>query len=393
MQHRQAPDVLAKTCGRLGESLGGGGCQMIEGRALHSKDLTFLLLFSLLTVHVGEASQKPARQRVKPEASTNEIRAQLLNADTNPTLRFPVARMGHMNSTLSFGWLDISRTSIRYRVEQPPEKSQDSFEVTRAQMRGLDFQGLFLEFSNPKMQRIFFLPPNEWDSFRRGFSIVSAAEGGAEMTRAIAQAIENFDLALSLARPPAPAPPAVTERPETPAAPPSKPAVQARAPSIVLVEPAGAGDERAVEADNSPLVIRGAVMDAGGIPVVTINGAPANLRPQSTQTAEFWSDPLPLQVGENRFQISASNSARVGAHLIVVVNYAPKAAPAHPRALDKESILGLLKGGVPATHVAALIKERGVKFRPTDDDLKAIRAEGGSDEVVQAIQQAEMPSP
>jgi hypothetical protein len=336
----------------------------------------------------GGAEQKAARQIGKPEASSNDnLRPQLLNADTNPTLRFPIARMGHMNSTISFGWLDVSRDSVRYHVEQPPGKSQDSFEVSRRGIRIIGFQGLFLEFSNPKYNRIFYLPPSEWESLDSGRGIVSAAEGGAGATQSIVRAIQYFDMALSLAKPPAPAPLAAVERPAPPSLPPP-PAAPAAAPNIVLVVPAGAGGKQAVELDASPLVIRGAVMDASGIPVVTINGQPANIRPQSTQAAEFWSDPLPLQPGDNRFQISAANAARAETHLDFVVHYTTKAAPANSRALDKNKIIALLHGGVSAARVVELVKERGIKFRPTEDDLNVIRAEGGSDELIQAIQQA-----
>lgn len=352
-----------------------------------------LLLFVMLAGVCGATAQKAVRQSGRPAPSSSDNdRPQLLNADTDPTLRFPIARMGHMNATISFGWLDISRNLVRYHVEQPPDKSQDSFEVSRQQIRGLSFQGLFLEFSNPKMQRIFFLAPGEWESLHSGIGIVSAAEGGVEATQSIERAIENFDFALSLARPPAPPPPAVVERPAAPTAPQS-PAAPAAAPSIVLVAPGGAGGEQAVERDESPLVIRGAAMDSSGIPVATINGSPANMRPQSTQAAEFWSDPLPLQPGENRFQISAANTARVESHLLILVRYTPKAASVNPRALGKEEIIDLLHGGVPSARLADLVKERTIKFRPTEDDLNVIRAEGGSDELIQAIRQAAGPAP
>jgi len=348
------------------------------------RSLLVLLLLVKLAGGSSTAAEKVVRPSGKPESSSNDnARPQLLNADTNPTLRFPIARMGHMNGTISFGWLDISRDSIRYHVEQPASKSPDSFELSRGQVRVIDFQGLFLEFSNPKYNRIFYLPPSEWESLHSGIGIVSAAQGGVAATQSIARAMQNFDFALSLARPPATAPPPVVESPVTPPA----PAAPATAPNIMLVAPAGAGDKQVVECDESPLVIRGAVMDGGGIPVVTINGSPANMRPQSTQAAEFWSSPLPLQRGDNRIQVSAANAAHVEAHLMVLVHYTPKVAPLNPRALDKPEILALLHGGVPATRVAALIKERGVKFQPTADDLNLIRAEGGSDELTQAIQQ------
>lgn len=347
---------------------------------------SFLLLVIMLVGISGVAAQKAARQRANPDSTSNDnLRPQLLNAETNPTLRFPIARMGHMNGTLSFGWLDISRSTVRYQVEQPPGKSQDSFEVPRQQVRVIGFQGLFLEFSNPKYNRIFYLPLNEWESFRSGIHIVSAAEGGSEATGSIQRAMENFDFALSLAKPPAP----VTERPVAPPlAPPPKPATPPPAPSVVLVAPAGATDNRPVELDQTPLVIRGAVIDAGGIPVVTIAGLPANLRPQSTQAAEFWSDPLPLQPGDNRFAVSATNAAHAATHLTVWVHYTPKAATVNPRALAKLDILDLLHGGVPAANLVELIKQKGIKFHPTTDDLRDIRAEGGNDDLVEAIRQA-----
>jgi hypothetical protein len=347
-----------------------------------------LLLFAMLAGIPGAASEKPARQSSKPESSSNSTTtSQLINTETNPTLRFPIARLGHMNGTISFGWLDVSRDMVRYHVEQPPAKSQDSFEVSRQGIRLVAFQGLFLEFYNPKYNRILYLPPSEWESLHSGFGIVSAAEGGAAATSSIEQAIKNFDFALALARPRKPPPPAVVESPVAPPSP--QPTVApVPAPNIVLVTPAGASGNQAVESDTSPMVIRGAVMDASGIPVVMINGAPANMRPQSSQAAEFWSDPLPLQPGNNRFQVSASNAAHAETHFDVLVHYTPKAAPPNPRALDKQEIVALLHGGVSSARIVELVKERGIKFRPTADDLNVIRAEGGSDELIEAIQKA-----
>ena len=198
-----------------------------------------LLLFAMLAGIPGAASEKLARQSSKPESSSNSTTtSQLINAETNPTLRFPIARMGHMNGTISFGWLDVSRDRVRYHVEQPPAKSQDSFEISRQGIRVIGFQGLFLEFSNPKYNRIFYLPPGEWESLHSGFGIVSAAEGGAAATSSIEQAIKNFDFALALARPRKPPPPAVAESPIAPPLPQPTEA-PAVAPNVVLVAPAG----------------------------------------------------------------------------------------------------------------------------------------------------------
>jgi hypothetical protein len=145
-----------------------------------------------------------------------------------------------------------------------------------------------------------------------------------------------------------------------------------------------------VETDESPVVIKGVAMDRAGIPVVTINGQAANMRPQTTQAAEFWSDPVSLQPGGNRIQVTASNSAQLEANVVFLIHYTPKAAPVqvNPRALGKQEIIALLQGGVSNARIVEIVKDRGVKFTPTPDDISAIRAEGGNDELIEAIQQA-----
>jgi hypothetical protein len=165
-------------------------------------------------------------------------------------------------------------------------------------------------------------------------------------------------------------------------------------PTIVLIEPSAAGEGQTVEVTSSPLIIRGVVMDASGIPVVTINGRPVTMRPTSAQAAQFTSDPFVLQPGENRFEVSAINSARgrarvaFVAHLTAIAPKAPPAEPSNPRGLSKAEILSLLQGDVPSVRVAELVKERGIKFVPTPDDLKQIRGAGGGDDLIDAINQA-----
>jgi hypothetical protein len=180
--------------------------------------------------------------------------------------------------------------------------------------------------------------------------------------------------------------PVVAPTPEPkPAAPPSSPA-------IVLASPSGVAPNQTAELYESPLVIRGVATDGAGILVVTINGSTANMRPQNAQAAEFWSDPLPLQPGGNRIEITATNSAHTEATVVFLVHYAPKAAPPNPRALDKQDILSSLNGGVPTARVLVIIKDRGIKFAPTADDLKNFRAAGGNEELIQVIQQAAPPN-
>jgi hypothetical protein len=211
---------------------------------------------------------------------------------------------------------------------------------------------------------------------------MQAAAFGALGTASIFQAIRNFDNVLAMVKPPAPAPPPIVAP-----APEPKPAAPPSPPAVVVTSPSGAIANQTIEANESPLVIRGVAMDSSGIPVVSINGSPANMRPQNTQAAEFWSEPLTLQPGNNPVQITASNLAHVETTLSFLVHYASKAA-VNPRALDKAEIVSLLQGGVPLPRIVEIVKERGIKFVPTAEDLNVIRAAGGNEDLVQALQAA-----
>jgi len=153
-----------------------------------------------------------------------------------------------------------------------------------------------------------------------------------------------------------------------------------------------------VEVGSSPLVVRGVVMDSTGIPVVTINGKSVTMRPTSPQAAQFTSDPLVLQPGENRFEVSAINSAHGQTKVAFIAHFtasAPKAPPVettNPRALGKAEIISLLQGDVPSARVAEIVKQRGIKFAPTQSDLNDIRSAGGGDSLIDAINQAQPPA-
>jgi hypothetical protein len=167
-------------------------------------------------------------------------------------------------------------------------------------------------------------------------------------------------------------------------------------PAIVLVDPPVSTSGQTVEFSKSPLIIRGVVMDSAGLPVVTINGVSAALRPKNSQAAEFTSDPMILQPGENRFEITATSPAHIEAKVVLVAHFTPPAAPALPpptnaKGLAKIDILHLLNGEVPSARVASLVKERGIKFAPTDDDINEFRSAGGGDDLIDALKQSATP--
>ena len=156
--------------------------------------------------------------------------------------------------------------------------------------------------------------------------------------------------------------------------------------------PSGVAENQTVEFNEPTLSLRGAAMDDAGLPTITINGTAAALRPRADNAAEFWSDPITLKAGDNPFDIVATSPAKATSNFHFIVHFAPKAAPVNPRALGKDEIISLLQGGVPTSHVAELVRDRGVKFTPTPSDLNDIRNAGGDDGLIQAIQQAAPPS-
>ncbi len=137
-------------------------------------------------------------------------------------------------------------------------------------------------------------------------------------------------------------------------------------------------------------------MDNSGLPAVTINGAPAAMRPRNAQAADFTSDPIILQPGENKFEVVATNASRAETKVVFIARFTPAAPPrkiqpavhVNSKALGKADILDLLKGEVPNARVVELVKERGIKFGPTEDDYKEIRAAGGGEDLISVLKAA-----
>jgi hypothetical protein len=346
-----------------------------------------LIILSMTLSAPGQRGGRLSSQRFDP-ADFASSRPQLLNADSNPTLRYPIANFsGWSVFSASYGWLDVSREAVHYNVVSPPSKAKEGFELPYKEIRELKLaRGTLTFHGRAKKYNIFYMRQDRWGSIHSGSGFLSASAENAPGTSSISLALRDFDQVLALVKPPA-APSTVVAQPVAAPPPEPKPAAPPAPPTIVLSAPSGAGANQVIELKESPLVIRGVAMDSTGIPVVSINGALANMRPQNTQAAEFWTDPLPLQSGGNRFQIVASNSAHVETQLVFIVHYTPKPPP-DPRALSKPQIIALLQGGVLSGRIAAIIKERSIKFTPTPDDLNDLRAAGADDELIEAIQQA-----
>ena len=95
---------------------------------------------------------------------------------------------------------------------------------------------------------------------------------------------------------------------------------------------------------------------------------------------------------------TATSPAHIEAKVVLVARFTPPVAPVqqpssptNSKNLGKADILRLLTGDVPSARVASLVKERGVKFAPTEEDIDEFRAAGGADDLIDALKQSATP--
>lgn len=418
--------------------------------------LASALLASLLSL--AFSANAAQRRKSRPTSAGEDLgeipKPELLNADSQPTLRYPAASFsGWSVFSTSYGWFDVTKNGIRYTVVEPEGKRNESFEATASDISDLELKYAYLYFrTSNKKRTVFYVPRDRWGSIHSGPAAMQLAAAGAPGTSSMLQAIKNFDHILATVRPPPPPEPQVTFQAEpgtvekghsialmwtsinassvvlepgdktiptqgtlslnpaesttytlvakgpggtksaTATVTVTQPAAAAP-PTIILVEPS-ATIGQTIDVTDPTLKIRGVAMDSTGFPIVSINGAPANMKPQNAQAAEFWSDAVSLQPGENKFEIVALNREQAQARFAFVARYSPPAPPqpatpaANPKALGMEDILDLLKNFVPSSRVTELVKQYGLKFTPTEDDLNDIRNAGGEDDLIGALRDA-----
>ena len=77
-----------------------------------------------IQVSMGRMGAAKAQKRGSPPPEAGEApKPQLLNADSNPTLRYPVSVW---ESSVSCGWLDVTRTGVSYAVVESGRKGKAS---------------------------------------------------------------------------------------------------------------------------------------------------------------------------------------------------------------------------------------------------------------------------
>ncbi len=373
--------------------------------------VSLTLIGSILALAAG-AEKKPA---TRDAVLSGFVRAELLNRETDPTFRFPVMHWFGSIWSVTYGWLDISRDSVRYQVQQAENKRDHSFTSSRRGVVKMKWQGYWLNFQAAgKDRHIVYLPPERWGTVHTGFGMNSAGAENQAFTRGIQDTLQSFEHVLASMPPPPVVPPKPEPAPAPPAAPPptatpakrAEPApASATPPTIVMTQPSVGSSGETLEVAGPTLTVRGIATDASSLPIVTINGLPANMKPRSAQVVEFWSDPVKLTPGHNVFEIMAANSAKLKSSFRFVAQHAPPPpqppptaapapAPAKPqppaiaKGLTKAEILDLLNNYVSSARVAALVRERGIKFQPKPADLDEITAAGGAEDLLEAVKTA-----
>ena len=74
--------------------------------------------------------------------------------------------------------------------------------------------------------------------------------------------------------------------------------------------------------------------------------------------------------------------------LIQAIRLAAPGGALESKGVSEQQILSMLREGIPSSHVAEIIRERGINFSPSADGLNQIRAAGGTQELIQALLQA-----
>ena len=287
-------------------------------------------------------------QAAPASASPAEPEPQLGGDAQNPVLRFAVAH-GH---TMGFcvGYLYISRDKVRYQAVSPASDRGHSFEVSRSEVAGMGHWKLSFGFGfGPKNWAALKLRSGTQYSFMLVLPkhVVSGGTGAREEALPYTDLVEgynNFDdvVARTQARdarlrpPPAPAPP----------------------PTISLLEPAGVGEGRTLEAAGATFHVHGIAAQSSGISSVSVNQQMASLKPLTPQTVEFEVTGLAMKPGINPVVVEAVAADQARAQLafrvqrpeVRILEPVPESQTPKPSTRVRGQVLGL--SGVDRVELA-----------------------------------------
>ena len=236
------------------------------------RNLTAVPLLCLIIGFASPASAQRASKRsgTVPSETSTFAQPQLLNAATDPTLRYPIGSLvGSLCASMAYGWLDISRTSAHFKVVQPLKRVNEGFEIRPGEISDIKIWQQAIRFrGGSKKYTIYYAPPDLWGSIRDCPAFWDVAGMGQRGTASIQEAFTNFDSVLAQVKaasappPPVAAPTAITPAVTTPE---PKPAPSA-APAILLIAPSVTGSNQVVDTNESPMTLRGFAWTPRGSP-------------------------------------------------------------------------------------------------------------------------------
>jgi hypothetical protein len=159
---------------------------------------SFLVLSIIFTINLVATAGEPAEKKEAAGVGAGPMEPTLLVAGEIPTLRFPAwCQSGPTIRSDSFGWLDVTRTAVRYTVVQPKGRMHDGFEIPMQALNSRNpglRNGFVLMFQEErgKKHAILALREERWGKFHGGFSESSIAQPEAD-TPVILSTIRNFD--------------------------------------------------------------------------------------------------------------------------------------------------------------------------------------------------------
>ena len=274
-----------------------------------------------------------------PLAADEEIAWEkyLVKDAPEPTIRFAV--MHQHGGRGCYGYLYITRETIRFEVVQPDSDREHGFSFPRSSVT--EARQWKLMASRLPEAEFKFLGGKTYHFFRIRESLVDEPNPKFRMEdgrtwQPLVEAATRFNEVLR----------SVEQRANA-----QKPATSA-GPTVHVMEPAISDPNVPTEVTQPVVSVRGAALDARGVLSVTVNGVAAQLRSSGDiKAVEFAVDGVTLQEGLNRVTVVATNVDHRSTQLVVPLWLRGAATPA-PAPAASSSPVTTAAPAPPAAEVA-----------------------------------------
>lgn len=168
------------------------------GKVCGKCTLILLLLMVCITSTAGATENGKKSKKDESNASVSNWLPQIEHSITDPELRYPVMyASGFTVKSISYGWLTITRAQVRYEEVEPKGKSNEGFDLLRADIHYVetDVDGLpcpYLHLGKPS-SKFLYVPQDHWGEIHSSIGILHWCSIGSSGTTSIAEAIKDPD--------------------------------------------------------------------------------------------------------------------------------------------------------------------------------------------------------